>query len=90
MDSVDPDSANSNHSGVSKPSHKLPARILFGQRLRQARENLSLSQEALAELAEIHRTYVSQVESGKRNIAIDNMERLANAVGKELWEMLHP
>ncbi|RSZ55597.1 helix-turn-helix transcriptional regulator [Massilia atriviolacea] len=67
-----------------------PARILFGQRLRLAREALSLSQEGLAEQAGIHRTYVSQVESGKRNIAVDNMERLAAAVGKELWEMLRP
>jgi transcriptional regulator with XRE-family HTH domain len=63
---------------------------MFGQRLRLAREAMSLSQEGLAEQAEIHRTYVSQVESGKRNIAIDNMERLAKAVGMELWEMLRP
>lgn len=51
---------------------------------------MSLSQEALAEQAGIHRTYVSQVESGKRNIAVDNMQRLAEAVGRELWEMLRP
>lgn len=69
---------------------RLSARILFGQRLRLAREALSLSQEALAEKADIHRTYVSQVESGKRNVAVDNMERLAKAVGTELWEMLRP
>lgn len=73
-----------------KSSPPIPARILFGQRLRLAREALSLSQEGLAEQASIHRTYVSQVESGKRNIAVDNMERLAAAVGKELWEMLRP
>lgn len=73
-----------------KPPLPVPARLLFGQRLRLAREALSLSQEGLAEQAGIHRTYVSQVESGKRNIAVDNMERLAAAVGKELWEMLRP
>ncbi|WP_198420946.1 helix-turn-helix domain-containing protein [Massilia atriviolacea] len=75
---------------MPKPHLPTPARILFGQRLRLAREALSLSQEGLAEQAGIHRTYVSQVESGKRNIAVDNMERLAAAVGKELWEMLRP
>jgi transcriptional regulator with XRE-family HTH domain len=75
---------------VSSTSKSIPARVLFGQRLRVAREALSLSQEALAEQADIHRTYVSQVESGRRNIAIDNMERLAAAVGMELWEMLKP
>jgi transcriptional regulator with XRE-family HTH domain len=68
----------------------IPARILFGQRLRVAREGLSLSQELLAERAGLHRTYISQVETGSRNIAVDNMERLATAVGLELWEMLRP
>jgi transcriptional regulator with XRE-family HTH domain len=51
---------------------------------------MGLSQEALADLAEIHRTYVGQVERGERNIAVDNMERLADAVGLPLWEMLRP
>ena len=48
---------------------------------------MSVSQEGVAEQAGIHRTYVSQVERGKRNVAVDNLERLAAAVGKELWEM---
>lgn len=74
----------------STPPSLVPARVVFGQRLRLAREAMSLSQEALAEKAEIHRTYVSQVESGKRNIAVDNMEKLAAAVGLELWTMLKP
>jgi transcriptional regulator with XRE-family HTH domain len=55
-----------------------------------ARQSLGLSQERLAELAGIHRTYVASVEQGKRNIACDNMERLASAVGMELWMMLRP
>lgn len=75
---------------MTTTSTQLPARVLFGQRLRLAREAMSLSQEGLAEQADIHRTYVSQVESGKRNIAVDNMERLAQAVGMELWQMLRP
>lgn len=75
---------------MTSTSTQLPARVLFGQRLRLAREAMSLSQEGLAERAEIHRTYVSQVEAGKRNIAVDNMERLAQAVGMELWQMLRP
>ena len=51
---------------------------------------MGLSQEALAEQADLHRTYIGQVERGERNISIDNMERLAGAVGMELWEMLKP
>lgn len=67
-----------------------PAKYLFGERLRSAREEMHLSQEVLAELASLHRTYIGQVERGERNISIDNMERLAAAVQLPLWEMLKP
>lgn len=59
-------------------------------RLRRAREDLLLSQEVLAEKAGLHRTYIGQVERGERNISIDNMEKLADAVSIPLWEMLRP
>ena len=58
--------------------------------LRHAREEMKLSQEALAEHAGLHRTYIGQVERGERNISVDSMERLDTAVGMELWEMLRP
>jgi transcriptional regulator with XRE-family HTH domain len=67
-----------------------PAKIRFGLKLRHAREEMSLSQEVLAEKAGLHRTYIGQVERGERNISIDNMERLADAVSLPLWEMLRP
>ncbi|WP_220476972.1 helix-turn-helix domain-containing protein [Massilia cavernae] len=77
-------------SDKTKPTQRQPAKIQFGLVLRHAREALNLSQEALAEQAGLHRTYIGQVERGERNISVDSMERLAQAVGMELWEMLHP
>ena len=68
----------------------IPAKVRFGLVLRHAREHRQLSQEALAEQAGLHRTYIGQVERGERNISVDSMERLAGAVGLELWEMLRP
>jgi len=69
---------------------RIPAKIVFGVTLRRAREELGLSQELLAEKAGLHRTYIGQVERGERNISVDSMERLADAVGLQLWEMLQP
>ena len=54
--------------------------VRFGQRLRKVREQAGISQEKLAELAGLHRTYVSSVERGLRNISIENIEKLAKAL----------
>ena len=56
-------------------------RRAFGQRVRARRTAQGLSQEALADLAGIHRTYVGSVERGERNISLDNIHALADALG---------
>lgn len=64
------------------------ARERFAANLRAARLALGLTQERLGELAELHPTYVSSVERGERNVSIDTMERLAQALDIELSSML--
>jgi ribosome-binding protein aMBF1 (putative translation factor) len=76
----------------SKKEKASPARKQFATALRKARKALPkpLSQEALADKAGLERSYVGQVERGEVNISIDNMHKLAVAVGKPLWELLKP
>ena len=55
--------------------------LAFGAAVRQHRGRLALSQEALAERSELHRTYVGGVERGERNVSLVNIYRLAQALG---------
>ena len=55
-------------------------RSILAGNLREIRLSQKLSQEKLAELAGLHRTYVGSVERGERNISIDNIELLAKAL----------
>jgi transcriptional regulator with XRE-family HTH domain len=68
----------------------LSARERFARSLRAAREVRGLSQEELAGRAGLHRTYVSSIERCERNITIDNMERLARAIGLDVVDLLKP
>jgi transcriptional regulator with XRE-family HTH domain len=63
-------------------------RKLLGANLRRERKARGLSQEELADLARLHRTYVGSVERGERNVSIDNIERLARALGIEIAALL--
>ena len=63
-------------------------RMTFAQNLRKFRTLSKLSQEDLAELADLHRTYIGSVERGERNISIDNMERLAKALGLRVLDLV--
>lgn len=67
---------------------KKSARLVFAENLRLARKAIGLSQEELADIVGLHRTYVGSVERGERNVSIDNMEALSQGVSVELTELL--
>jgi len=67
---------------------RLTAKKIFSSNVRLLRQHKGFSQEKLAELTGLHRTYIGSVERGERNISIDNMERIALALGCDLADML--
>ncbi|MDB9452634.1 helix-turn-helix domain-containing protein [Dolichospermum circinale] len=64
------------------------ARKKLGSNIKQLRTKLELSQEQLAEKADLHRTYVGAVERGERNISLDNILAIARALGISASELL--
>ena len=56
----------------------------FGKRLNQLRKEKKMSQETLAELSELNRPYISAIERGKRNVSIEVIEKLAQALEIEI------
>lgn len=61
----------------------------FGARVRDIRRKKELSQEALALLCDLDRTYIGGVERGERNISIINIYKIADALGVEVQELFH-
>ncbi len=59
-----------------------------GFNIRKIREDKGLSQEKLAELADLHRAYVGQIERGEKNIGIKNLEKIAKALGVNIKDLL--
>jgi transcriptional regulator with XRE-family HTH domain len=64
------------------------SRLTFGKAIRLAREEHGLSQEAFAERADVHRTYISSIELGKVNVGIEVANSLAAALGIRLSELV--
>ena len=72
--------------GINKRVTK--ARLILAGNMRRRRAELGISQEKLAELANLHRTYISSVERAQRNIGIDGLERIAKALKLPLSKLL--
>jgi transcriptional regulator with XRE-family HTH domain len=64
-----------------------PELVAFGARIRELRKQKGISQEKLAELASLHRTYVGGVERGERNVSLLNIIRISQALGVHLEEL---
>lgn len=64
------------------------AQALFAANVRRIRLEKKLTQEQVAEAADLHPNYVSSVERGERNISLCNIERLALALGVSMPELL--
>jgi transcriptional regulator with XRE-family HTH domain len=70
-----------------KKRGKPDIRERFGFVVKARREELDLTQEDLAERAQIHRTYLSDIERGTRNLSLGNIERLAQALTLSMAEL---
>lgn len=73
------------HSPLTQSQHTntftlMDIRIRLGQRIKELRHKVSLSQEQLALKADLDRTYMTSVENGRRNISIQNIEKIINAL----------
>jgi transcriptional regulator with XRE-family HTH domain len=62
---------------------------ILGDRLRERRRELSLSQEALAVRADLHWSYIGQVERGQRDFGVQNLLKLAKALQVEPGELVN-
>lgn len=59
-------------------------KIAYGEKVRTIRKSQNVSQEGLAELAELDRTYISDIENGKRNVSIETVFKIAKALDKPM------
>ena len=61
--------------------------LKYGQVVRKIRLEKGISQETLADLSGLHRTYMSDVELGKRNVSLENIDRIAHSLEVSISEI---
>ena len=60
---------------------------VFGTNLRKYREKLGVSQEKFADMCGLHRTYISDIERFQRSISLNNVQKIADALGVETYKL---
>ena len=66
---------------------KEPILLSFGQRVHELRKKRNLSQEQLADMAGVHRTYIGMVERAEKNITLRNIKKIAKALDVNIKEL---
>ena len=61
---------------------------IFGGNVRKFRRKLNISQEELADKADLHRTYIGMIERAEKNITLVNIEKIANALEVKIEDLL--
>ena len=74
--------------GYTRSMAARPVQVMFGTRMRELRIARALSQESLAHLVGLDRSYIGSVERGERNVSLINICHIARALGVEPNEML--
>jgi len=69
-------------------SHTISARATLATNLKRLRQELEISQEKLAGIAGIHRNYLGGIERCERNVGLDNLEKIAKALGVSPADLL--
>lgn len=59
-------------------------KVAYGEKIKAIRKSQNISQEKLAELADLDRTYISDIENGKRNVSIETVFKIAKALDKPM------
>ena len=63
-------------------------RLALGRVIREQRESLDHSQESFAHEVGVHRTYMGAIERGERNVSLENLVRIADALGTRLSQLI--
>ncbi len=63
--------------------------VKFGERVREIRIQKGLSQENLAHIADVHRTYIGMIERAEKNITLVNIKKIANALNVKIKDLVN-